>query len=172
MPDDPARAIERWSESVALLRALGERAFLGSVLIILAWGQVRAGDLATSRRNVLEGAGVTRDTGAIPDLAVAVVHIADWFVTAGSTEIGARHWRAAEAVRQSYGFNRAQIWPFEQVGKELERVNPELLTGPYVPDATVDAALDAAIVDLEAFVLPATRVAGSPIAVTRRAHPS
>ena len=56
---DPARAIKRWSESVALLRELGERAFLGSFLMVLAWGQHRVADLATARRNALEGARIT-----------------------------------------------------------------------------------------------------------------
>ena len=159
---DPAGALERWSQSVQLLRDLGERAFLGSILLIFAWGQLRTGDLAMSRRHALEGGEITRDTGAVPDLAVAVVHIADWFTTAGSTELGARHWRAAEAVRRRYGLIETQIWPHAYVGKELERVVPGLRSESDLPDLSVDAALDAAIADLEAFVIPEDRVAAPP----------
>jgi predicted ATPase/DNA-binding CsgD family transcriptional regulator len=148
---DRAGAIERWSESVALLRDLGERAFLGSILLSLAWGQLRFGELASSRDHLLEGARTTRDTGAVPDLAVAVVHIADWFSTVGSRQLGIRHWLAAEAIRQRHGLLESQISPHEHVRKELGLVNPGLLRKSDLPDLTVDAALDAAIGDLEAF---------------------
>ena len=69
---------------------------------------------------------------------------------------------AAEAVRRRYGLNEAQVWPHEYVAKQIERINPELLSGPDLPDVTVDAALDAAIADLESVRRSRASAVGSP----------
>ena len=111
----PAVALGRWDECVGLLRELGERAFLGSYLLIRGFARIRAGDPDTARGDVIEGAELTGQVGAIPDVITAVAHAADWLARVGHRDRAVAHLVAADQVRSDHGIEVDRVFPMAVV---------------------------------------------------------
>jgi hypothetical protein len=112
---DSAMALGRWDECVGLLRQLGERAFLGSYLLIRGFARIRAGHLDTARGDVIEGAELTGQVGAIPDVITAVAHAADWLARVGHRDRAVAHLVAADQIRSDHGIELDRVFPMAVV---------------------------------------------------------
>jgi DNA-binding CsgD family transcriptional regulator len=153
---DRAAALESWASAVALLRDLGELAFLGSIVLIYGWALQASGRLAEARVAILEGGRLTGETGAPPDIVVAVAYVADSLLAAGAVDAAVVHWRAADRFRARHGLDPAQCWPFLSVGAALERLRPGATRGDadVTAEHSAEEPLDAALATLEALVPP------------------
>ena len=156
---DASEAIARWAEGVALLRKLGERAFLGSFLLILGFGYVRVGELATARPLLLEGLQLMRQVGIIPDIITTVAHVTDWLLANGERERALANWHAAESIRHRYGLRESLIWPLDVVREQLGE--SPLTASSEMSQVSIEEALDTAERDL---VASEVRVAPQPAA--------
>jgi predicted ATPase/DNA-binding CsgD family transcriptional regulator len=155
-----AAALESWARAVSLLRELGERAFLGSIVQIYGAALQASGRLAEAREAILEGGRLTGETGAPPDIVVAVAYVADWLRAAGAVDAAANHWAAAERFRARHDLDAAQCWPFLSVGAALERLRPGATRGDadVTAEHSAEEPLDAALATLEGLVPPDDRV--------------
>src|SRR5262245_44310760 len=120
-------ALEDWATSVNLLRELGERAFLGSIVEIYGSALLAFGRMADAREPILEGGRVTGETGAPPDIVVAVAYIAEWLLAAGAIDFAIEHWRAADRFRARHDLEPDQCWPLPSVAAAIEKVRPGAL---------------------------------------------
>jgi len=156
-------ALESWASAVALLRELGELAFLGSIVLIYGWALQESGRLAEARAAILEGGRLTGETGAPPDIVVAVAYVADWLLAAGAVDAAVAHWRAADRFRARHDLDPAQCAPFVSVGAALARIRPDAMRANADMAATQSAEepLDAALATLEALVPPDDGIAAA-----------
>ena len=153
---DRAAGLEGWAAAVSLLRDLGERAFLGSIVLVYGWALRETGRLAEARTAILEGGRLTGETGAPPDIVVAVAYVADWLLAAGAVDAAIEHWRAADRFRARHSLDPAQCSPFASVGAALERARPGALSlaDPGTSRVAAEEPLDAALATLEAIAPP------------------
>ena len=146
---ETAVALGRWDECVGLLRELGERAFLGSYLLIRGFARIRAGYPDTARGDVIEGAELTGQVGAIPDVITAMAHAADWLARVGHRDRAVAHLVAADQVRLDHGLALDRVFPMavvlDDVGMstgDMARLRSATLNHPSPEDALNDALRD------------------------------
>jgi DNA-binding CsgD family transcriptional regulator len=161
---DTAVALGRWDECVGLLRELSERAFLGSYLLIRGFARIRAGDPDAARGDVIEGAELTGQVGAIPDVITALAHAADWLASVGHRDRAVAHLVAADQIRSDHGIELDRVFPMAVVLHDLgmSAVDVARLRKATLSHSSPEDALNDAVRDLGSATILSSRVGGGP----------
>ena len=171
---DRQLAVERWTEAVRLHRELGERSFLGSVLLVKGFGERKLGRLEDARASLLEAVQLTREAGALPDVVACLAEVSLWLRTVGDDEHARAAWLAAERFAAEHRIRAELCWPLEVARAEMdvEAMAPSMAEPPLPPETvSLEDALDAAEHNLEAAEIRQSAHAaapGSPFELTPR----
>jgi predicted ATPase/DNA-binding CsgD family transcriptional regulator len=175
---DRSEAIDRWNESVSLLRDWGERAFLGTVLYTLSYAHTRSGQPEKGRQVLLQAMPLIRQAGALPDVIAALTVVTHWLAVVGARDRAIAQWRTAEQIAQQNGIDPRFLrdsslsWPMPEVDELMLGSGAESPDIPaHIAPVSLEEALDVAQRDVERAVVPKTRAAfprGSRFDLTRR----
>ena len=144
-------AVERWTEGVRLLREWGERAFLGSFLLIKGFGERMTGRLEDSRQSTLEGLRLIREAGAMPDIVECLADVVLWLHMAGAEERARATWMAAEQIALQHGIlsrDRLAAARGQEGARQWRAAGVPLGGLDRLGSVSVEQALDAAEHDL------------------------